>query len=132
MKKTCFVAALFCLSADLLGQKQSDSLSYKKESPDSLLGLFPKLNQPFVAPAPKELNDLFNNPAEKNNNFETTHPGARIINKTSRGTIYSMLPDNMAVLVPDMNQVEKMPNGRRLFNAPGDRMPNPLKPKNRK
>jgi len=98
---------------------------------DSLLRAFPKLNRPFVMPAPKEFNAPFNNPAEKNNTFETAHPGARIINKTARGTIYSMSPDNMAVLVPDMNQVERMPNDRRSPGSRHDRMPNPLKPKSK-
>jgi len=130
MKKSCLIAAIFCLPAGLLAQKQSDTLT-KKESLDPLLRTFPQFNQPFVVPFPKEFNTPFNNLAKKDNDFETTHPGARMINKTARGTIYNMPTDNMAVLVPDMNQVERMPEGKRWFNSQGDRMPNPLKPKRR-
>ena len=126
MKKLCFVAGLVCLSSGLLAQKESDTLFYKKQGMDSLLRAFPKLNRPF---APKEFNAPFNNPAETNNTFETTHPGARIINKTARETIYSISPDNMAVLVPDMNQVERMPNDRRSPGSRHDRMPNPYYPR---
>jgi hypothetical protein len=133
MKKSCFVAALVCLWAGLLAQKESGTLPYNNERLDSLLRVYPKPNRPFVLPAPKELNTTpFNSPAEKNNNFEATHPGATVINKTARGTIYNMAPDNMPVLVPDMSGVEKIPGNRRTFRSDqGDRMPNPYYPPSR-
>ena len=62
------------------------------------------------------------------NSFEAKNPGSAIINKTSRGTIYNMSQDNMAVLVPDLTKVEKMPN-KGFREGSNDKMPNPMLPK---
>jgi hypothetical protein len=132
MKRSFFVALMVCLSASLLAQKESGVLPYNNERLDSLLHVNPRLNRPFGLPAPKEFNTPFNNPAEKDYRFETTHPGATVINTTPRGTIYKMPLDNMAVLVPDMSGVERMPgSGRPFRSSQGDRMPNPYYPPSR-
>jgi hypothetical protein len=63
------------------------------------------------------------------NGFEKFNPGATVINKTNRGTIYNMPLDNMTVLVPDMKQQEKMSGSSPDFRiSPKSNMPNPLYP----
>jgi hypothetical protein len=130
MKKVYTISALLlCATAGSFAQKQSEVLPYNKERLDSLFRSFPKLNQPFVLPAPKQYSlpeDLF---SENPKSFEATHPGATVINHTTRGTIYNMPLDNMPVLVPDMKTVENMPGSSPRYKpAPRSNMPNPLYP----
>ena len=47
------------------------------------------------------------------------------------GRVYAARPDNMPVLVPDINRLEKMPGSHQYTVAPPSRMPNPLYPKKR-
>jgi len=52
-----------------------------------------------------------------------------IISKTIFGTVYNMSLDNMAVLVPSLTNVEKMPVSRLFYQPlPRNAMPNPLYP----
>ena len=127
MKKSFIVAALSLSAAIAQAQKQPDILPFKKAEPDSAWGLFPKLyQQPFGAPFPKEYSNPFTSGKERNS-FETLNPGAVLLNKTSKGSVYQMPIDNMAVLVPDMRAVEKMP-GKRSFDVERlDKMPNPYR-----
>lgn len=111
---------LLCTATGALAQKQGDLLPYNKERLDSLFRSFPKSDQPLLLPAPNALQ------TENMKNFEAVNPGAGIINKTPRGTVYNMPLDNMAVLVPDMGTVEKMPGSGAFRQAPAGRMPNPL------
>ncbi|MEP6748952.1 MAG: hypothetical protein ABJB86_14570 [Bacteroidota bacterium] len=60
--------------------------------------------------------------------FETANPCASVINKTSRGIVYNMPSDNMAVLAPDIRQVENMPGNKLQLDNSKDNMPNPLHP----
>ncbi len=114
------IALLLCTAAGAFAQKQGDPLPYNKEKLDSLFRSFSQPFQPLLPPAPNALL------AENMKTFEGVNPGATIINKTSRGTVYNMQLDNMAVLVPDMQGVEKMPGSRDFRQAPASRMPNPL------
>lgn len=121
-KYSTAVLLLFTISS-ALAQKQSDPLPYNKEHLDSMFRQFPKLQQPFVYPAPNGYN-LPEEPVA----FDAKNPGATVINKTTRGTVYNMPLDNMAVLVPDMKKVEDMPSANsrlRIYKEP-DNMPNPL------
>ena len=43
--------------------------------------------------------------------------------------VYIARPDNMPVLVPNINRLEKMPGSHRYKVAPPSNMPNPLYPK---
>jgi len=130
MKKLLFITlSLFC-AAGSFAQKKSGSLPYNKEHLDSLFRSLPKLNQPFVMPVPKGYPVPENIFSEQPGSFETANPGATVINHTSRGTVYNMPLDNMAVLVPDMKKTERMPVSRRDYKpAPRGKMPNPLYPK---
>lgn len=138
MKRLTIIAAmLLCLIADANAQKQSDPLP-NKERVDSLFGNVPKLFDnmpkritPLVVPSPDGGYMLREKPFSENpSSFETYNPGATVINKTNRGTIYNMPLDNMAVLVPDMKTVESMPGSNRNYKvAPQGNMPNPLAPK---
>ena len=121
------VLLLFTVST-AVAQKQSDPLPYNKEHLDSMFRQFPKLQQPFVYPAPKGYNLPENAVAEYPATFEAVNPGASAINKTAGGTVYNIPLDNMAVLVPDMKKVENMPStGSRLrMYKEQDNMPNPL------
>jgi hypothetical protein len=121
MKASLFFAALLFSATRLPAQKQSDVPPRDKERTDSAWGIFPKLYQHPV-PAPNENNDVFKAPGAKTNNFEMNNPGASLLYITPRGTVYRMPLDNMAVLVPDMNIVERMPRSRQLNSV--DRMPN--------
>ncbi len=124
MKSLFSAALLCCILSSSFAQKQSDPLPYNKEQLDSLFKNLPKSNQPFVFPSPKG----YTLP-ENMNSFEMVNPGATVINKTTRGTIYNMPLDNMAVLVPDMNTVENMPGSSRNYKpVPQSNMPNPLQP----
>ncbi len=91
----------------------------------------PKRLTPLVVPFPEGGYMLREKSfSEKPTNFETYNPGATVINKTNRGTIYNMPLDNMAVLVPDMKTVESMPGSNRNYKiTPQGNMPNPLAPK---
>ncbi len=121
MKSINYIAALLlCTASGAFAQKQSDLLPYNKEKLDSLFRSLPKSNLPFVLPAPKGMR------SDYQKNFETLHPGATVINKTARGTIYNMPLDNMAVLVPYSKQVDNMPGSHEFRQAPATRMPNPL------
>jgi len=110
MKKTYATAfVLVCLATGLMAQKESDRLPDKPRV-DSLFRSMPPSNQLF----------------------QQFNPGATIINRSSRGTIYNMPQDNMAVLVPDMQQVENMPGSNPYKPAPRSKMPNPLYPPEKK
>jgi hypothetical protein len=114
------IALLLCTAAGAFAQKQGDPLPYNKEKLDSLFRSFPPPGQSLVLPVPNTL------PAENMKAFEGVNPAATIINKTSSGTVYNMPLDNMAVLVPDMQGVEKMPGSHNFRQAPAGSMPNPL------
>jgi len=140
MKRLYFITAILCCAlSGAYAQKQSDPLPYNKEKLDSLFDSTPQLFDnmpkrltPLVVPTPEGGYTLRNKPFPEtpNSSFETNNPGATIINKTSRGTIYNMPSDNMAVLVPDMNTVENMPGSNRNYKvSPQGNMPNPLAPK---
>jgi len=120
---------LLCAAAGLFAQKQSELLPYSKERPDSLFRNLPKLNMPFVLPVPKQYSLPDNLFSENPKSFEALNPGATIINRTARGTIYNMPLDNMAVLVPGMQMTERMPGSSPYYKpAPRSNMPNPLYP----
>lgn len=107
MKQAIIISAsLFgiCLVAN--AQKESGPRLYDKERIDSLFNQQPRLLQPFAV----------------------TNPGSVKIGTTSKGTVYSMPKDNMAVLVPDMNNVERMPGSGNYTIAPPAIMPNPMYP----
>ncbi len=127
MKKSLVIAALLFPAAQILAQKQADVLPFKKERPDSARGIFPKLQQqPFSYPDFKEYPMPFSSAVKKTSNFTAANPGAVFLYKTSNRSVYNMPLDNMAVLVPDMNAVEKMPAGRQQFAFKQiDKMPNP-------
>ena len=116
----CTAAILLSMAIYANAQKQSGPLPYNKEQLDSLFRTLPRLNQPFVLPVPEKI------VSATPKNFEAVNPGAVIINKTSKGTIYNMPADNMAVLVPNLQQVEKMPGSNDFIQAPATGMPNPL------
>lgn len=115
-----FFILLLCTATGALAQKQGDLLPYNKEKLDSLFRSFPKSGQPLLLPAPNTLL------ADNLKNFEALNHSAVIINKTSRGTVYNMPLDNMAVLVPYLQQVDQMPGSHEFRQAPATRMPNPL------
>jgi len=125
MKRLLIATTLSFSVGIIYAQKESEALP-KSTTPDSTLGVFPKLyQQPFGETFPKEYNSPFTNKAKKNSGFETFNPGAVFLYKTPKGSVYKMPLDNMAVLVPEMSMVEKMP-GRRLLDAEQtDKMPNP-------
>jgi len=50
-------------------------------------------------------------------------PQATFSHNTTRGKVYTLPVDNMPCLVPDMNQVSRMPG---QYFAPDNRMPNAL------
>ncbi|MFT3936313.1 MAG: hypothetical protein QM726_21970 [Chitinophagaceae bacterium] len=130
MKSLFFLGVTLVASTSAFAQKQEDLSPYNKEKLDSMFRSYPRKNQPFVMPAPKDYsfpeNTLTGAPSS---DFEKLNPGATIINTTPRGTIYNMPQDNMAVLVPDMNAVERMPGGNKMYRvAPPGNMPNPLYP----
>jgi len=105
MKKTyAFAALMLCITVGAFAQKQTIPLPVKLRT-DSLPHNFP--------------------------GFEAANPGATVINRTSRGIIYNMPLDNMAVLVPDMQNTEPMPGSSPFYKpAPRSNMPNPLYPRN--
>jgi len=125
MKRLLIATTLSFSVALTYAQKESEALP-KGPTPDSTWSVFPKLyQQPFGEAFPKEYNRPFNNKGKKNSGFETSNPGAVFLYKTPKGSVYKMPLDNMAVLVPEMSMVEKMP-GRRLSDAEQtDKMPNP-------
>jgi hypothetical protein len=125
MQKIFFMAALVSCTSAGFAQKQSGSLHYNKEKLDSLFRSLPKLNQPFAAPVPKGFVLPEGGSVQNANNFETANPGATVVDKTSRGTIYNIPLDNMAVLVPNMRETEKMPGSGSFKIAPRTKMPNP-------
>jgi hypothetical protein len=121
MKKLFFIAAVLMFAAmGSFAQKQV--VPYTRQQLDSLFRSLQKSNQPFVLP--KE----YSVPRHENQgSFEATNAGAAVINKTSRGTVYNMPLDNMAVLVPGMSNTERMPGSSRNYKpAPRSNMPNPL------
>lgn len=104
MKKAYAIAILLMGAGITVFAQKSEPFPDKKGT-DSVVRVFPKLNQ----------------------SFEQANPGATIINRTNRGTIYNMPLDNMAVLVPGMNTVEIMPGSSPRYQpAPPSKMPNPL------
>lgn len=125
MKSIHLIAALqLCTAAGAFAQKQGDALPYNKEHLDSLFRQFQSPGTPFVLPAPN--GKLLQPGSNHTGQFEALNPGATVINKTAAGTVYNMPLDNMPVLVPDLNSVEKMPGSRDFRQAPGGNMPNPL------
>ena len=55
----------------------------------------------------------------------------QFLGKTDIGTVYTMSPDNMPCLLPDLSNIERMPvRGYKMYMQEDiDRMPNPLAPK---
>jgi hypothetical protein len=106
MKKTVICAFVWLTAfGSVYAQKQGDPLPYNKERLDSFFQQAPKLGQPFVLPTDPK-------PAPSpiaSQKFEELNPGAMVISNNSRGTVYNMPLDNMAVLVPNMQGVEHMP-----------------------
>jgi hypothetical protein len=128
MKHSLALMTLF-ITGTAIAQQYPQVMPFNKKYLDSLLGSAQKKNQPLVIPNPFANAD----PGTVNLNtppgFEDYNPGATVINKTSRGTIYNMPLDNMAVLVPNMNTVENMPGSSNYFKSPPrTNMPNPLYP----
>ncbi len=107
MKKIYIIAVLMAgIIPAVFAQRKVDSLADKLRT-DSLVRNLPAFNK----------------------TFEQLNPGATIINRTSRGTVYNMPLDNMPVLVPDMSTVEHMPGSSPTYRpAPRSKMPNPLFP----
>jgi len=59
--------------------------------------------------------------------LEAIDPRATLLTTTSLGKVYSMQPDNMRVLAPNMAMLEKMPGSSPVYiPAPPSKMPNPL------
>jgi|GEM_PF-1744069 len=131
MKKATIISVLlFCAATGVFAQKQSGPLPYNKERLDSLFNRLPGLNQPFALPVPEGYSFPDHIPAENPKRFESLNPGVTFINQTKRGSIYNMPSDNMAVLVPDMRSIEKMPGSNPVYSqALPNNMPNPLQPK---
>lgn len=125
MKSIHLIAALqLCTAAGTFAQKQGAPLPFNMEHLDSLFRQFQSPGTPFVLPAPKGKPLL---PGSNNTGqFEALNPGATVINRTAAGTVYNMPLDNMPVLVPDLNNVEKMPGSHDFRQAPAGNMPNPL------
>lgn len=125
----------FFILVGLLGstaaiQAQQSPLDWQKDKKklDSLMAEAQKGNSPFLFKGPRTMTDL-SRTGKINGDFETAHPDAVVINKTYRGTIYSLSPDKMAVLVPDMQKLERMPGSHQYFTLPPQsNMPNPLYP----
>ncbi|MBS1565943.1 MAG: hypothetical protein JST39_16255, partial [Bacteroidetes bacterium] len=56
--------------------------------------------------------------------FEEINGYQRLVNVTARGKVYSLLPDHMPVLSPDMYTTEAMPGSSRTYRpAPPSKMP---------
>jgi len=128
MKHSLALMTLF-ISGAVMAQQEPQVMPYNKKYLDSLLGDAQKKAQPFVMPNPFTNSDPSTIDLTNPLTFKDYNPGATVINKTSRGTIYNMPLDDMAVLVPDLNTVEKMPGSSRSFKpAPPSSMPNPLYP----
>jgi hypothetical protein len=127
MKHPIALIAL-CISGAAMAQ-QPPASPYNKKYLDSLLGEGQKKQQPFVLPNPNisvDPNTVYLNRART---FKDYNPGAVFLQQTTRGKLYSVAPDNMPVLVPDMNTVEAMPGSSRTFKVPPQsKMPNPLYP----
>ena len=121
------LTALLFSTAILTAQKQSDQLPRNKDELDSSLQALPGFRSPLITPLPKDNNTPFTRPGANANSFESNNPGTVFLHKTQQGNVYRVPLDNMAVLVPDMARVEKMPvlNSR---TVPGDKMPNPYRP----
>lgn len=122
----------FCLlliSGAAMAQQDSRVMPYNKKYLDSVMGEAYRKHQPFIMQVPEGGKDLNTVYLTTPKTFEELNAGATVINKTSRGTIYNMPLDNMAVLVPDMKKVERMPGSSQVFKvAPRSNMPNPLYP----
>ncbi len=131
MKKQSFMLVVLFISGAAMAQQQPP---YNKKLLDSLFHKLPDLRTTIPVPMPSPEYKLFRYPErtpvnEEMNGFEKFNPGAAVINKTNRGTIYNLPLDNMAVLVPDMNRLEKMPGSSPDFRiSPQSNMPNPLYP----
>src|SRR3978361_422045 len=111
MKKLLFYLGVLFGPATLfaqreLGSLQSDSLPLL--APDRSFETAPVHVKPGMTNAQR---------------FEAANPGAKLVTHTRQGTVYSMTPDNMAVLVPKSDQTERMPCRRGLTPGP-DKMPN--------
>lgn len=122
----------FCLlfiSGAAVAQQDSRVMPYNKRYLDSVIGEAYRNHQPFIIQVPERSKDPNTIYLTAPKTFEELNAGATVINKTSRGTIYNVQPDNMAVLVPDMKKVERMPGSSLTFKvAPRSNMPNPLYP----
>jgi hypothetical protein len=127
MKKTSLISAIVLLATTgSFAQKQPGPLPYNKEHLDSLFSTLPKLNLPFAVPVPKGYVPPYVS-SKNDKSFESANPGAVVINRTPKGIIYNMPLDNMAVLVPYISGMERMPVSDPSFKtAPNNKMPNPL------
>jgi len=134
--KTFLCILSLLASASLMAQQDPQDLQDYKNRVDSALNYSLRNNAPYTIRIPNNFTGPVNT-WRLNGDFDKIHPEALVINKTSRGTIYSLAPDNMAVLVPDPQKLEKMPGSNQYFVLPPkSNMPNPLypqiKPKRRK
>jgi hypothetical protein len=127
MKTSFFMLALLSATA-IMAQESNQPLQDFKQKMDSLQSITQRNNLPFVIKVPKTFTNA-GKTWDTNGDFNNVHPDAIVLNKTSRGTIYSLSPDKMAVLVPDLQKTEKMPGGNLYFILPPkNNMPNPLYP----
>jgi hypothetical protein len=130
-KQNLFLLAIIICTA-ATAQKEPQTLNYNKKDLDSLFGTAQKYNQLFIVPGipeQKKKSTIDQNFILTPKAFEELNAGSIVINKTTRGTIYNMSLDNMAVLVPNMSRLEKMPGSNKVFKiAPLSNMPNPLYP----
>ena len=130
MKKQSFMLVALFISGTAMAQLRQPFMPGNKKTIDSLFGM----GYQFRLPPGNPLIKGFLNPTEQSlsrlpQNFSELYPGATLINKTNRGAIYNMPLDNMAVLIPDMKQLEKMPGSSPDFRvSPQSNMPNPLYP----
>lgn len=129
MKHSLALMTLFISGIAMAQQDPLQGMAFNKKNLDSLMAEAQKKMQPLILQAPGPENDpntiVLNSPLT----FKDYNPGATLLNKTSRGTVYSLPPDNMAVLVPNMNTVSKMPGSSQAYKpAPPSVMPNPLYP----
>lgn len=119
LASTFYGMAAIAQPSNLYGQKRIDSI----------FGNIRHFKLPMNNGDPKSFSLPELNPVlvQQQNSIEEYNPGSVIIGKSDLGTMYKMKLDNMAVLVPDMRKVIKMPGSTPPFRAnSNDKMPNPI------
>ena len=76
------------------------------------------------AQVPTSIKDTTDKKSQMRDYLKKTLPQSNFSHKTSTGNIYILPYDNMPCLVPDMNNLAKMPNSIERF--PESRMPNAI------